>query len=186
MSDTPKHCMLDLETFSEKSNALITSISAVVFTMDGEIHDEFEVHIDIESSLASGFTISKGTLLWWLEQSEEAKNLLVEGQKKDSVQVMDALQKFSDFYYKNRCAYIWGNSAKFDLGKLQAYYERFRKKTPWITWNELCYRTECAPFSSIKKWFKDNFEGIPHYGIDDCKSQVKTLVHINNTTKRWR
>lgn len=179
-----KHCMIDIETLSDKSNAIITSIAAQNFSMDGTLLESFYIDIDIQDSLACGFSVNKSTLLWWMKQSQEAVNKLVEGQE-DSKGVHEALKEFASFIYETKPSWYWGNSAKFDLGKLEDYYSRCRIRIPWNTWNELCYRTECKPYKDVVTAFKKQFAGVKHNPLDDCKNQIACLTYINQSTKRW-
>lgn len=181
------HIMVDLETLGTGSKSIITSISAVAFNpKTGETANNFfETHINVESSVKFGLKFSSKTVLWWLEQNDNARKLLIDGQK-NSVDLAEALNRFKNWIYiiasDNNISiddiYIWGNSPRFDLGLLHDAYSVIDLNIPWNFRNERDIRT----IIGFKPENKINhiFEGLTHYGIDDCKNQIKYLVKTLN------
>ena len=67
---------------------------------------------------------------------------------------------------------IWGNSARFDIGKLEdAYVACSYHDNPWYFRSERDVRTLVAFAPDVKANIP--FEGIEHSPIDDCKHQIK-------------
>lgn len=177
--------MIDIETLNNGGNSVITSLAAVAFNSEtGKIGPEFMVDIDIQNSLNLGFEVNASTILWWMQQSDEARNLLVEGQKK-ALKVEFALYEFTSFVQslKPQSLRVFGNGAKFDLGILSEAYYKIRKGIPWKHTMERDVRTivEFAP--EIKTKWLENFQGIKHNPIDDCKCQIGYVCEILNKIK---
>jgi hypothetical protein len=175
MSKIYQDLMLDIESLGNKKDFVITQIAAVAFDRNtGKTGPEFMINIDIEDSLKNGFTVDASTILWWMEQNDEARNGIVEGQKK-AVRVDHALFELRAFIQslEPSTLKIWGNGATFDISALKTYYYNMGAKTlPWKHTLERDVRTivEFAP--DIKAKWLDNFEGVKHDPIADCKNQI--------------
>ncbi|HGX5953045.1 TPA: 3'-5' exoribonuclease [Escherichia coli] len=71
------HLMVDLETMGNGPYAPVISIGAVFFDPNtGETGEEFSVNISLESSMRYRARPDASTILWWMEQSEEARKSL--------------------------------------------------------------------------------------------------------------
>ena len=80
------HAMIDLETMGKSALAPIASIGAVLFDPHGDwIGDSFHIHVDLNSCVGRwGMQMDPETVLWWLEQSEAARQALIAGQVRAS------------------------------------------------------------------------------------------------------
>lgn len=171
------HLMLDIETMGTKSNSLILSIAAVEFNIEsGKTNREFEGFINPKSSLELGFDIDAETLMWWLEQSDDARSVITKKRSYKLDLILDLFTRFcgdlgNDFQ-------IWGNSARFDCGLLQDAYNKLGLDIPWGFWNERDVRTLVSFAPEIKK--AEVFTGIKHNAIDDCKFQISYCSKIWN------
>lgn len=167
-----EHLMIDIETLGNKSFSIITSISAVFFDIKtGNIGNQFNVNIDIQSSLNYGLKPTGSTIKWWLQQSREASSKMFE----DTVALPKAIELFYDFC-KLYDFHPWGNSARFDLGLLDNAFSICGYELPWKFWKELDVRT--MVFLNPNPKNQTPFDGIAHYGIDDCKHQIKYVCEI--------
>lgn len=183
--------MVDLETLSTSQNAVVLEISAVEFNRKtGEMGEVFDVKLELDEQFKSHREIDERTLLWWLDQSREAKNEVFNGDVKASV--FYALEDFSAFVKRcdnqlygnendHRVVKLWGNGSTFDISILQSLYEQFWTKNniPWKYWAVNDVRTIVDLNPEVKK--NCNFEGTPHYAVDDCKHEIKYLVETLNT-----
>jgi len=69
------HIMIDFETLSLKPNAVLLALGAVAFDADtGVLLEQFYVNID--PRIQPGRDISASTALWWMKQSDEARQRL--------------------------------------------------------------------------------------------------------------
>ena len=85
--------MFDLETLGLRPGAVIISIGACIMS-EKDMHDkehQFDQNVTRESQPESGgFHVLQSTVDWWAEQSEKARNALVDNQ----VSIQDAIEKF--------------------------------------------------------------------------------------------
>lgn len=133
MSHPNPHLMCDIETMSTRYDASILSIGAVIFNpYDLNTEDElreaptFKVNISIESNELEGRHISGGTVVWWLGQSQAARELLVT----DTIGLHAALMRFNTWMNEQRPVMAWANSPSFDLVILKHAFEQFKLRWP--------------------------------------------------------
>lgn len=72
--------MLDIETLSTRSNAVVTQIGACHFDLTGRVGETFLMNLDIQAQLDKGAVVDGDTLRWWL------------GEQKDNVTFLDDTQ----------------------------------------------------------------------------------------------
>lgn len=179
--------MCDIETIGNESNSALLSISAVQFDLNtGEIGDKFHVDIDVQSCFDVGLKASGSTIYWWLQQSKEARDLIVNAD--DKYNLHEALIKFNhwlkDLNHKvDITEYkLWGNSARFDLGIIRDAIiatNTHKYLDWWSFWNERDTRTLVSFAPDIKKnWIR---VGVDHNGIDDCLNQIGYCCEIWKT-----
>ena len=74
--------MLDLETLGNGNNAAIVSIGAYYFdTEDPDNGEEYYVLVNPATSVGYGQVMDASTVLWWMNQSEDARKELVKAGK---------------------------------------------------------------------------------------------------------
>ena len=129
----PDHCMLDIETLGIRPGSVILSIGAVKFDlysdtpvpMPGDpatLHMTFTAHVSVTDSVRHGLTIDPSTVLWWLAQSEVARQDVVQGQRA-AMPLQQALIAFSCWLSNSPPAkYVWAHGATFDPVLLAAAY----------------------------------------------------------------
>ena len=168
--------MLDLETMGMGPNAAILAIGAVEFDVTG-IGGRFLANIHLASAVKHGGVMDADTVLWWLDQSQEARKVLLES----TVTVPQALQAFSGWMANinnGDGVLVWGNGAGFDNVVLRSAYERANVKCPWGGFrNDRCYRTIRAMFP------EDVLErtSTQHSALDDAIYQAEHMVKILQT-----
>lgn len=136
----PEHIMLDLETLSTKTTALIVSVGAYKF--DPYVYEpEFKsdpkpfyarLRLDLNSV---NFDVSAETLNWWMQQTSEATN---EFTHPDRVPCATALTMFMSWVAGERAlnedyrrdVIIWSHG-NFDVPILQHAYEAHNMTPPW-------------------------------------------------------
>ncbi len=169
-----KHLMLDIETMGNGSFSSIVSIGAVEFDIySGKTGKEFYVNIDLQSCLDSGLTVDGSTIMWWLQQNEQARQDI---SNSSVLHIYEALGEFSAFFDKDW--EIWGNSARFDCGLLQNAYNKLSLPIPWNFRKERCLRTLVSFAPHIKENYK--IIGTEHNALDDCKLQIGYCSEIWN------
>ena len=174
------HLMLDLETMGNKSKASILSIGAVEFDMVGGVTGrEFYQRVNLQSCLDAGLVVNASTVMWWLTQSEAARNEVC----KVGDTLVNTLNKLTAFMNcLEKDFQLWGNGARFDIGILEdAYVACHYNEMPWNFRKERDVRTLVAFAPKIKDDFP--FTGILHNPIDDCKHQIAYCSAIYNKLK---
>lgn len=171
--------MIDIETLGTRMDSVMLSISAVPFNMNGDISERtFDMYIDIDSSIQAGAKVTGHTFLWWLGQSEDARQSQISASRFALVEVLDAFTR----WYTEQCTHnntalnVWGNGSKFDLGIITSAYESIGNNVPWKPWVEQDVRTVVRWNPDIKKTMKQDFQGTEHKGIDDCKHQIRYVI----------
>lgn len=175
-------CMIDFETLSVASNAAVISLGAVLFNVNKGIEDrkEFKLNIDMQEILNSPkFDVSASTLSWWIGQNRNAWNAATMGPQPLGKVLLD----FSDWLFGN-CKHkeiggevkadvrLWSNGAGSDIPWLRNAYEAKSQKTPWLFWNERCYRTIKA-MSSVQMQRAND-----HDALSDARNQAHHLCEI--------
>ena len=176
-----KHVMLDLETLGNGNNAAIVSIGAYYFdTNDPDNGEEYYVLINPSSSVAAGQVMDASAVLWWMDQSQEAREQMVKAGK-EGLTLSAALLDFSR-WYKSMVAKsgktslpVWGNGATFDNVIITSAFKTVGQEKPWYYRSDYCYRTLANLCQSVRK---NELEGTLHNALDDAKIQAKHLVAI--------
>lgn len=176
--------MVDLETLDNGPRSCVVSIGVAAFRLDTfslpESTDDntFYRRIDAANSAEHG-TIGADTVLWWLKQSEEARQQLYD-EDLERVALHRALYDLQLFIDEQtvgqKTVRVWGNGASFDNVILRSAYESCGLVPPWQFWNDRCYRTLKALHRDVK------FErtGPHHHALWDAYSQAEHLVRIFN------
>ena len=170
------HIMIDLETMGNESYSSIVSIGAVRFDLEtGKTYENFYEKIDLQSCIDAGLIINASTIQWWMIQNQNAQRELFV----DTHSLKFVLDAFS--YFVTKDDYIWGNSARFDLGILQNAYNKLKIDIPWDFRKELDVRTLVFFNPEIKQKFIDNNKEIVHHSLNDCYFQIKYCCETYKT-----
>lgn len=166
------HVMLDLETMGFRSKSAIVSIGAVAFDPDNNVlGDTFYTNVDLNSCLDAGLEIDGSTIMWWLDQSEAAKNSL----QSDQLPLQDALSQFSDYIHQFKNVKVWGNGASFDNVIMENAYLSVNMERPWRFYQDRDQRTIVDIVDSIHGRQKREKTGTAHNALDDAVNQAKLV-----------
>lgn len=161
--------MLDLETMGNGSRAAILAIGAVYFGASAATiapaDREFYIKVDLQSCLDAGLEMDASTVLWWLQQSDEARRVIA---CEEGVTLGEAIDRFSKFLGA-RDARVWGNGAVFDNAIMANAARALRLPWTWAFWNDRCYRTLRALRPDISA---GEFLGVKHNALADAKFQA--------------
>ena len=163
------HVMLDLETMSSNSNASIASIGACKFSVEKGIEDTFYINVKLSSCIASGLHVDGNTIMWWMQQSDAARNAL----NPDQFDLTYALDAFTSWF--NGSTYLWGNGAPFDNVVLSNAYKAVGFEQPWSFRNDSCYRTIKNMVPAV---LLPERKGTHHNALDDAVYQAEHLIKI--------
>lgn len=155
-----RRVMVDIETLGTEAGCAILSIGAVRFGA-GKLGDTFHSSIHMRSCADAGLEIDAGTLEWWLEQDDDAKEVLTGGDELSKV-----LFKFTEWL--DGADEIWANSPSFDCEILQSAYEAVGQPVPWSYYEERDYRT----LRSLPVAPDVDQDGVEHDALDDAEHQA--------------
>lgn len=172
-----KHIQIDIETMGHKPGSAIIAIGAAQFDLKtGEVGKKFYVNISLQSCIDAGLSMDASTVLWWMDQSDEARESL----KKMQVSLEVALNSFEAWMedINSIDCEIWANSPSFDLNLLDFAFNKLGIKTPWFYWQERDCRTLVALNPELKKQIIND---LPHDALSDCLYQIKYCTAIYNS-----
>lgn len=164
--------MIDIETMGIGPSAPVLSIGAVAF--DTEIRKSFYVEINTKSLARRGFVPEFGTVVWWMGQSDQAREFIMAGAAK-GVDIEEALTQLSSFIGLYDKAELWSNGADFDLVILKSAYEKCDMALPWTCRDVTCFRT----FKKLFPKLDQPFDGVQHNAHDDALHQAKYVIRVN-------
>ena len=164
------HIMIDLETIGVNPTAPIITIGAVRFDKYGS-QDSFYASVDLKSAVESGAIIEPDTVMWWLQQSEEARDALM----LSAESITEVLEGFREWIDEQDVEGVWGNSSAFDNVILAQAYKRLGMEVPWHFSKDRCYRT----VKTMVPYVQINRTGTHHNALDDAVAQVDHLIRIN-------
>lgn len=165
--------MIDLETMGTEPDAAIVAIGVVPFSVQTLRINKagFYTAVDLESSMASGGTITAPTILWWLQQPDVARKEITT----HTMALDQALIKLNEFIKRHGVVTgVWGNGAVFDNVILRSAYDRLKFDKFWSYSQDRCYRTIVNSHSDVQ-YSKPK---IKHHAFYDARAQAETLVGI--------
>ena len=169
--------MIDTETMGMPPDGALLSIGAVFFDLQTcTLGPTFNQSINLSTSVRDGGTLTPGTIIWWLGQSQEARDAV----RFSAIDIRTVLQDFSDFidehsYHKN--VRLWGNSSSFDLSIVGSAYKRAQIKQPWHYTNERCFRTVRNMYPHVEYMYASKGTGA-HNALADAIFQSEHLFKI--------
>lgn len=178
-----KEIMLDLETMGVGNDAAIIAVGAVVFDLASDTYTEensFYSTVDLQSAVSSGGVISPSTVMWWMQQSDEARAEFIE----EGAYIKHVLLLFGSWVGQIRempeqpDIQVWGNGSDFDNVILRSAYERAGLPVPWHFRENRCFRTMRAmhPTVDTSAWNDE----VKHKAVDDARWQARYLFEIVN------
>jgi hypothetical protein len=152
---------------------VIVAVAAVEFSAEG-LGREFYTRVDAESCEHVGLNLDASCVIWWLQQSEEARaEICLPG-----IPINQALLHLStwlpppverpDGSGKKDGPEIWGNGASFDPVLLEGAYRACGLTIPFRPFSIRCYRTLKALFPLIAPPAND----IAHNALADARAQA--------------
>jgi hypothetical protein len=166
-----KHVMMDLETLGTDANAVIVAIGAVVFDFEKpDFHETWYTTVDARSCVDAGLAMTPETVVWWLQQSEQAREIF----KTKGHDLKTSLHLFAAWIKEHDPVGIWGNGADFDNVLMANAYKAIKEPLPWRYYKNSCFRT-------MKNLFKVSVPriGTHHNALDDAMYQMGVLKEIN-------
>jgi len=179
-SDPMPDVCIDLETMGKRHNAPIIALGAVAFNLATlEIGEKFYANVNLASSVALGSVMDPETVMWWMQQSEDARKAVT----RKGRQAPEVLADFADWLTSNAVALkdrrIWACGTDFDCVILAEHYRKAAIDVPWMYYATRDYRTIRELWKSVPE---DTRVGA-HNALDDAVHQVNHLFKIRKTLK---
>lgn len=175
--------MIDEETAGLPPTGALMSIGACFFDLQTcEIGPTFQRTINLATAVRDGGTIDASTFIWWLGQSQEARD----GVRFSGLDIRSVLQDLTAFieeHSNTRDVRPWGNSTTFDLTILAGAYSRAGMKTPWYFTNERDFRTVRNMYAAVEYDPSEKGDGA-HNALEDAMFQARHLFKIKNRNKQ--
>ena len=180
-----QNVMLDLETLGTQPGCVVLSIGAVGFDETGLSTERFYQVISIADSARLGLAREPDTVAWWVRQSPDARQVLVDaagstseiGATTTCLPVADALHAFTEFLsqFGGSQVRLWGNGPDFDNAILATVYRTARIEVPWKFYHNRCLRTLRGLCPSV---MSPPRLGVNHNALDDAVTQATHASEI--------
>lgn len=176
--------MLDFETLGTSHNAVLCSAGLVRFNIEnGDIIATAHYFADPEDAVLHGRVIEPGTVMWWMKQSDAARDELFRG--------MDGALKWSSFLHhiigfieqswkemppNEDPLRLWSNGSNFDISLLENALTQANIPATWPFRAARDMRT----LVDIARPFKSDVvrEGVQHSALDDAIYQAKVVSQL--------
>lgn len=173
------HLMIDLETLSLQNNAVVTQIGWATF--DPRPADKkFGVLssgafiLNADEQVKRGRHFSYSTFQWWMDQSDEARKLLIGRNSK--AEMSEILATFVGSFKWDEIDGLWSNGLLFDIAILDDMFWQYDIKTPWHYRAPRDYKT----LRALRPNSKGPKPAVAHSAEHDAISQaieVQMIMH---------
>ena len=174
--------MIDTETMGLPPDGALMSIGACFFDMKTRaIGPTFSRAINLATAVRDGGTIKPSTVMWWLGQSQQARDAV----RFTTEDIRTTLADFSTFiaeHSRHKDVIPWGNSSAFDLTIIGGAYDRIGVPVPWSPFRERCFRTLRNLYPSTEYNTDDKGAGA-HNALEDAIFQAKHIFRILDARK---
>jgi exodeoxyribonuclease VIII len=179
-----REVMVDLETLDTGPDAHILSIGAVA------MHNHDQTFYSIPGTGDQGRAVDDGTIDWWLEQPEAARNeVLID----TGITLEQSLKDFIEFFKDVGATRVWSHGVDFDVVILIHAFKQHGLRPPWFFTNVEHTRTLISTAQRLKNktfepdrgivegntfGFKATNTGTHHNALDDALFQAQWMNAI--------
>ena len=175
--------MIDTETMGMPPDGALLSIGAVFFDLQTcTLGPTFNQTINLATAVRDGGTLTPSTIMWWLGQSQEARDAV----RFSAFDIRNVLNDFSAFiaeHGSHKTVRPWGNSSSFDLTTVGSAYKRSGITQPWHFTSERCFRTVRNMYPHVEYDYESKGTGA-HNALADAVFQSEHLFKIKNRNKK--
>ena len=168
---------IDVETMGMPPDGALLSIGAVFFDLQTcKLGPTFNQTINLATAVRDGGTLNPSTIMWWLGQSQEARDAV----RFSAFDIRSVLTDFSAFiaeHSAHKSVRPWGNSSTFDLTIVGSAYKRSGITQPWHFTNERCFRTVRNMYPQVEYDYESKGTGA-HNALADAIFQAEHLFKI--------
>lgn len=170
LNPNEEQVMVDLETLSTNSNAVITEIGLVKFSLSLGIIEAIEISVDPFQQILDARHLSADTVRWWRTQLRW-KEMIANNNVVDTYGAAMTARAFIDERP------VWGNGSDFDNVILCNFLKRYGQ-TPWNHRQNRCYRTVKSLCPSPRAPKRD--DSTVHSAYHDAVHQTRHLIELLN------
>lgn len=172
--------MLDLEWMGKPPNAAIIAIGAVAICREDLcVLGSISLPVSLASSMAAGLKVDASTIIWWMQQSDEARSVFLDNESAHKLST--ALHHLNSFISLHEhgdpdkfrpLTKVWGYGVNADNSVIDTAYKAASIEKPWSFRADKCFRTRMDDFP--QGIWKDY--GTAHNAHDDAMAQALTLI----------
>lgn len=167
---------IDLETLGTAPGSIITQIGLCAFNdFGGELPPGHNIFVDPQSCIDREMTATWDTLRWWLQQSDDARNVLATTPGTDIKSALQLVRQYMDAHMTEHFT-VWGYAANFDVTLLEAAFFLCSLPVPWTYRQVRCARTLLAVTKGVDK----PVSAREHVAAEDARAQAATVIECIN------
>lgn len=172
-----KHVMIDIEALGTSPRAPLLALGAVAIDASGRGLSSF--YRAVKPSLSPPYEPGFGTLVWWTQQSEEARAVFSDPNAVGA-DIFSIL--FTRWWgeHADENTKLWAKPPRFDVAILE-HTLRHYVSIPWGHRNVLCFRT-LIHLKDPKGVCQPPFIGVEHNALSDAERQANYLVRLLNSS----
>ncbi len=168
--------MIDIETLGTGPRSIVLSIGAVNFSDQGPLDQGIFLPLDIDQQIAMGCDGTQSTLLWWMEQSEEARR---KSFCKDRLHLPDAYGHLKR--YVADVQQFWAKGPQFDMVTLENVFKGAPPLWKYNTVRDMrTLQSECG----LDGWAPPRWEGVAHDPCSDCMFQIHVVLEARRRMRQ--
>ena len=185
---SPLMCVVDIETFGKKEDAIIATIGAVIVDVHKrEITNTFYIRATTEDQKNRSW--DPDVMQFWENQKQLSPQAFDEVFSRDLPRgtLKHCLESFSEFikfsFPKGVKPQVMGNGPEFDNRILSHAYETESVEQAWHFGNNQSLRTAVwfgRLFLNMDPKYQTSFVGSRHHALDDAKHEANYLLAITN------
>jgi len=166
------HAMVDLETLSTNTNAVILTIGGVKFDPHTSVIPSQGMYfkVDVDSQTAIGREVMQETMDWWGEQTKEIQEEAMG--EKDRIPLEQMTKNINKFAVG--VDIFWCQGPLFDYAILGNIYKQLGNPVPWQYWQ---IRDSRTLFSLVPRDLNEKRSG-QHNALEDCYFQAKKVQKV--------
>lgn len=171
--------MLDLETLGRGPRAVVTQVAMVAFEIGNPARWVREVNefLPIQPQLGLRRDIDASTLIWWMQQSDDARSRFKYNEGHDLGELesigRSIVRKFNSITQDGARSYeVWARGPQFDAVILESLLVDLGLEAPWKYDTVRDLRT-LMKLAGVDSDEVDSTGITPHVALDDCKFQIR-------------
>lgn len=170
----PVETMIDIETLDIGPRAVVLSVAIVDFTQSRGNISAHSIPLAIQPQINLGRTISESTLLWWMQQSEEARGSTFTKSRESIPMGLGRISWACSSVDSNRV--YWAKGPDFDMVILGSLFADVGMHIPWHHRSTRDVRTLQHIANIESTWTPENASDyVAHDPVSDCLWQIELV-----------